>query len=133
MDTDKLIKNFNRCIDWEDKYLYIISLGEKYALLPAEKQMEQYAIVGCQSSVWIDVKLIEGKVSLLGNSDAALVKGLVAIVCMLLNDKTPSELLNTNIKTIFAQLGLQQQLTPARNQGLEAMVRTIFNKVECFI
>ncbi|WP_339388944.1 SufE family protein [Vibrio caribbeanicus] len=133
MDTDKLIKNFNRCIDWEDKYLYIISLGEKYALLPAEKQIEQYAIVGCQSSVWIDVKLIEGKVSLLGNSDAALVKGLVAIVCMLLNDKTPSELLNTNIKTIFAQLGLQQQLTPARNQGLEAMVRTIFNKVECFI
>ena len=133
MDTDKLIKNFNRCIDWEDKYLYIISLGEKYALLPAEKQTEQYAIVGCQSSVWIDVTLIEGKVSLLGNSDAALVKGLVAIVCMLLNDKTPSELLNTNIKTIFAQLGLQQQLTPARNQGLEAMVRTIFNKVECFI
>ena len=120
MDTDKLIKNFNRCIDWEDKYLYIISLGEKYALLPAEKQTEQYAIVGCQSSVWIDVKLIEGKVSLLGNSDAALVKGLVAIVCMLLNDKTPSELLNTNIKTIFAQLGLQQQLTPARNQGLRA-------------
>lgn len=133
MDTDKLIKNFNRCIDWEDKYLYIISLGEKYALLPAEKQIEQYAIVGCQSSVWIDVKLIEGKVSLLGNSDAALVKGLVAIVCMLLNDKAPSELLSTNIKTIFAQLGLQQQLTPARNQGLEAMVRTIFNKVECFI
>lgn len=133
MDTDKLIKNFNRCIDWEDKYLYIISLGEKYALLPAEKQTEQYAIVGCQSSVWIDVKLIEGKVSLLGNSDAALVKGLVAIVCMLLNDKTPSELLNTNIKTIFAQLGLQQQLTPARNRGLEAMVRTIFNKVEHFI
>lgn len=133
MDTDKLIKNFNRCIDWEDKYLYIISLGEKYALLPAEKQTEQYAIVGCQSSVWIDVKLTEGKVSLLGNSDAALVKGLVAIVCMLLNDKTPSELLNTNIKTIFAQLGLQQQLTPARNQGLEAMVRTIFNKVEPFI
>lgn len=133
MDTDKLIKNFNRCIDWEDKYLYIISLGEKYALLPAEKQTEQYAIVGCQSSVWIDVKLIEGKVSLLGNSDAALVKGLVAIVCMLLNDKTPSEILNTNIKTIFAQLGLQQQLTPARNQGLEAMVRTIFNKVEHFI
>ena len=133
MDTDKLIKNFNRCIDWEDKYLYIISLGEKYALLPAEKQIEQYAIVGCQSSVWIDVKLIEGKVSLLGNSDAALVKGLVAIVCMLLNDKTPSELLNTNIKTIFAQLGLQQQLTPARNQGLEAMVRTIFNKVESLI
>ncbi len=133
MDTDKLIKNFNRCIDWEDKYLYIISLGEKYALLPAEKQTEQYAIVGCQSSVWIDVKLTEGKVSLLGNSDAALVKGLVAIVCMLLNDKTPSELLNTNIKTIFAQLGLQQQLTPARNQGLEAMVSTIFNKVECFI
>ena len=133
MDTDKLIKNFNRCIDWEDKYLYIISLGEKYALLPAEKQTEQYAIVGCQSSVWIDVTLIEGKVSLLGNSDAALVKGLVAIVCMLLNDKTPSELLNTNIKTIFAQLGLQQQLTPARNRGLEAMVRTIFNKVECFI
>ena len=133
MDTDKLIKNFNRCIDWEDKYLYIISLGEKYALLPAEKQIEQYAIVGCQSSVWIDVKLIEGKVSLLGNSDAALVKGLVAIVCTLLNDKTPSELLNTNIKTIFAQLGLQQQLTPARNQGLEAMVRTIFNKVESLI
>lgn len=133
MDTDKLIKNFNRCIDWEDKYLYIISLGEKHALLPAEKQTEQYSVVGCQSNVWIDVKLVEGKVSLLGNSDAALVKGLVAIVCMLLNDKTPSELLNTEIKAIFAQLDLQQQLTPARNQGLEAMVRTIFNKVESLI
>ncbi|WP_104029508.1 SufE family protein [Vibrio jasicida] len=130
MDQKQLIKNFNRCIDWEDKYLYIISLGEKFARLPEALQTEQTAIYGCQSQVWIQVQVEQGKVQLLGSSDAALVKGLVAVVCLLLQDKTPKQLLETNIKSIFAELGLQQQLTPARNQGIEAMVKSTFKQVQ---
>ncbi|WP_274880688.1 cysteine desulfuration protein SufE [Vibrio harveyi] len=130
MDQKQLIKNFNRCIDWEDKYLYIISLGEKFARLPEALQTEQTAIYGCQSQVWIQVQVEQGKVQLLGSSDAALVKGLVAVVCLLLQHKTPKQLLETNIKSIFAELGLQQQLTPARNQGIEAMVKSIFKQVQ---
>ncbi|WP_104048664.1 cysteine desulfuration protein SufE [Vibrio jasicida] len=130
MDQKQLIKNFNRCIDWEDKYLYIISLGEKFARLPEALQTKQTAIYGCQSQVWIQVQVEQGKVQLLGSSDAALVKGLVVVVCLLLQDKTPKQLLETDIKGIFSELGLQQQLTPARNQGIEAMVKSIFKQVQ---
>lgn len=128
MDQKQLIKNFNRCIDWEDKYLYIISLGEKFARLPEALQTEQTAIYGCQSQVWIQVQVEQGKVQLLGSSDAALVKGLVAVVCLLLQDKTPKQLLETNIKSIFAELGLQQQLTLPETKALKLWLRVFLSK-----
>ncbi len=128
MDQKQLIKNFNRCIDWEDKYLYIISLGEKFARLPEALQTEQTTIYGCQSQVWIQVQVEQGKVQLLGSSDAALVKGLVAVVCLLLQDKTPKQLLETNIKNIFAELGLQQQLTLVETKALKLWLRVFLSK-----
>lgn len=128
MDQKQLIKNFNRCIDWEDKYLYIISLGEKFARLPEALQTEQTTIYGCQSQVWIQVQVEQGKVQLLGSSDAALVKGLVAVVCLLLQDKTPKQLLETNIKSIFAELGLQQQLTLPETKALKLWLRVFLSK-----
>ncbi|MFD2177542.1 SufE family protein [Veronia pacifica] len=130
MNSDRLIKNFSRCIDWEDKYLYIISLGEKFACLPPEEQVPGNAISGCQSKVWITVNVVDGKIELAGNSDAALVKGLVAMVIIVLSGKTPDQLLETDIKKIFADMGLALQLTPARNQGLESMIRTIYSQVQ---
>jgi len=132
VNREQLIKNFDRCIDWEDKYLYIISLGEKHALLPTEEQTKQHAIYGCQSNVWIKVEQIDDQVVLTGSSDAALVKGLVALVILLLKDLTPQQILETDIKALFTRLGLQQQLTPARNQGLESMVQSIYKQVSAF-
>lgn len=130
MNREQLIKNFDRCVDWEDKYLYIISLGEKYAQLPTEQKTEANAIYGCQSQVWIHVHIVDGKVHLSGSSDAAIVKGLVALVIIILKGLTPDTLLETDIKSIFTRLGLQQQLTPTRNQGLESMVKRVYQKVE---
>lgn len=129
MNSEQLIKNFDRCVDWEDKYLYIISLGEKYAQLPEDQRVDKNAIYGCQSQVWIKVELRQGKVALLGSSDAAIVKGLVALVMIILKDLTPEALLQTDIKAIFIRLGLHQQLTPVRNQGLESMVKSIYQQV----
>ncbi|WP_235869813.1 SufE family protein [Veronia nyctiphanis] len=117
MNREKLVKNFGRCIDWEDKYLYIMSLGEKYATLSDEYNTKEYRISGCQSQVWVKVELQDGRLSIEGNSDAALVRGLVSMVIIALNGLMPEELLATDIKKMFAEMGLQQQLTPARNQA----------------
>lgn len=133
MNREQLIKNVNRCIDWEDKYLYIISLGEKYATLPEDRQIRENAISGCQSKVWIDIEIVDGLVQLNGNSDAALVKGLVAMVVISLSGLTPKTLLETDIKATFAELGFQKQLTPARNHGLEAMIKSIYSQVSALV
>lgn len=129
MDQKKLLKNFGRCHDWEEKYLYLIELGERYATLPELEQLPQYTVTGCQSQVWIKVTLVDGKVQLNGNSDAAIVKGLVAMLLILLQQMSPSELIAFDIHGVLDQLDLKQQITPTRNQGMAAMLTAIYRQV----
>ncbi|AGJ85534.1 cysteine desulfuration protein SufE [Raoultella ornithinolytica] len=125
-DKDKLLRNFSRCANWEEKYLYIIELGQRLAPLSAEEHTAQNIIQGCQSQVWIVVEQGEnGGLSLRGDSDAAIVKGLIAVVFILYDQMTAKDITDFDVRPWFEKMALTQHLTPSRSQGLEAMIRAI--------
>ena len=129
MTIDDLIENFELLDDWEDKYRYLIDLGEQYTTLPAELHQSEWKVIGCQSQVWLvpEVKIIDSRKLLYfqGDSDAAIVKGLIAIVVTLFSGKSKEEILNLDIDNSFAKIGLQEHLSPSRRNGLEAMLEKI--------
>ena len=130
-DKEKLVRNFNRCANWEEKYLYIIELGGKHPDLSESAHQDENKISGCQSQVWIVMSLDEeGRVQLQGDSDAAIVKGLIAIVFSLYQGMAPADIVALDVRPWFAELALTQHLTPSRSQGLEAMIRAIRLKAE---
>ncbi|HHO9456234.1 TPA: cysteine desulfuration protein SufE [Klebsiella pneumoniae] len=118
-DKDKLLRNFSRCANWEEKYLYIIELGQRLAPLSPEEHSVQNIIQGCQSQVWIVV------ITLRGDSDAAIVKGLIAVVFILYDRMTAQDITEFDVRPWFEKMALTQHLTPSRSQGLEAMIRAI--------
>ncbi|APC11622.1 MULTISPECIES: cysteine desulfuration protein SufE [Providencia] len=125
-DEHKLLRNFSRCQDWEERYLYMIELGGRLPDLTEAQRSDNNLIAGCQSQVWIDMqKQSDGAIMFAGDSDAAIVKGLVAIVIILFQGKTAQQILGLDVKSFFEQLALEQHLTPSRTQGLNAMIRSI--------
>jgi len=130
-DKEKLVRNFNRCANWEEKYLYVIELGAVLPELSDSLRQPEYTISGCQSQVWIVMdEAIDGKIQLQGDSDAAIVKGLIAIVFILYQDMTAAEIVGFDVRPWFEQLALTQHLTPSRSQGLEAMIRAIRHRAQ---
>lgn len=126
MTIEELIENFEFLDSWEDKYRYIIELGEKLTPLTLELHTDEWKVKGCQSQVWlVPEKHASGNLSFTGDSDAMIVKGLIAIVLMIYNNKSAAEIKSIMINDIFSQLGLQEHLTPSRRNGLEAMVEKI--------
>ncbi len=126
MKTEELIENFEFLDSWEDKYKYIIELGEKLDPLAEEFHTPDWQVKGCQSQVWlVPQKQNNGTLKFIGDSDAMIVKGLIAIVLMIYNNKSAEEIKSIIINDIFSQLGLQEHLTPSRRNGLEAMVEKI--------
>jgi len=125
-DKEKLLRNFGRCANWEEKYLYIIELGQRLPELSPEAHNPQNKIQGCQSQVWIEMHLNdEGVIELAGDSDAAIVKGLIAIVIALYQQMTAQDIVSFDVRPWFEKMSLTQHLTPSRSQGLEAMIRAI--------
>jgi len=125
-DKEKLVRNFNRCANWEEKYLYIIELGAKLSESSESLQQPKYVISGCQSQVWIRMTpQADGSIAFEGDSDAAIVKGLIAVVFSLYQGLKSQEILDLDVGRWFGELALTQHLTPTRSQGLEAMIRAI--------
>ncbi|TDN60162.1 cysteine desulfuration protein SufE [Scandinavium goeteborgense] len=125
-DKDKLLRNFSRCANWEDKYLYIIELGQRLAPLSEDAHNPENIIQGCQSQVWIVMERnADGRIELQGDSDAAIVKGLIAVVFILYHQMTAQDILAFDVRPWFEKMALTQHLTPSRSQGLEAMIRAI--------
>jgi len=132
-DKEKLVRNFNRCANQEEKYLYIIELGSRLDAATEALHQQENLIAGCQSQVWIVADTDEqGRMVLQGDSDAALVKGLIAIVFAVYQQMTPQEIVDFDVRPIFTDLSLTQQLTPSRSQGLESMIREIRRKALIF-
>ena len=128
-DRDKLLRNFGRCANWEEKYLYIIELGQRLPVLCDEAHSAENLIQGCQSQVWIVMRRNdEGMIELAGDSDAAIVKGLIAIVFSLYQQMTAQDIVAFDVRPWFEKMSLTQHLTPSRSQGLEAMIRAIRSK-----
>lgn len=125
-EKEKLVRNFNRCANWEEKYLYIIELGSKLPESSETLHQPENVISGCQSQVWIRMTpQADGTIAFEGDSDAAIVKGLIAIVISLYQNLPPAEILALDVRHSFGELALMQHLTPTRSQGLEAMIRSI--------
>lgn len=125
-DKEKLLRNFARCANWEEKYLYIIELGQRLAPLNDEAHSPDNIIQGCQSQVWIVMQRnADGRIELQGDSDAAIVKGLIAIVFILYHQMTAQDIVAFDVRPWFEKMALTQHLTPSRSQGLEAMIRAI--------
>ena len=125
-DKEKLLRNFLRCANWEEKYLYIIELGQRLPELNADEHCPENSIQGCQSQVWIVMRQnAEGIIELQGDSDAAIVKGLIAVVFILYDRMTAQDIVNFDVRPWFEKMALTQHLTPSRSQGLEAMIRAI--------
>jgi cysteine desulfuration protein SufE len=125
-DKDKLLRNFSRCANWEEKYLYIIELGQRLAPLNEDAHNPENIIQGCQSQVWIVMERnADWRIELQGDSDAAIVKGLIAVVFILYHQMTAQDILAFDVRPWFEKMALTQHLTPSRSQGLEAMIRAI--------
>jgi len=113
--------------DWEERYAYIIDLGKQLPSFPEDARTEENYVHGCQSQVWLIHHYDEasGKLYLLIDSDAMIVRGLAAIILVALNGKSPRELLTTDIDELFEQLDLFRHISPTRGNGLRAMVGKI--------
>ena len=120
----EIIEEFSMYEDWMDKYAYLIELGNDLEELDAKDKNDQNIIKGCQSRVWLVADLKDGKIEFKGESDAVIVKGLVALLLRVVSGRTPKELLETDLHFID-DLGLKQHLSPTRSNGLLAMVKQI--------
>lgn len=123
--NNKIIEEFKSDITWEEKYKKLISLGKNLPAYPDEFRDEKFKVKGCQSQVWLHAKLVSsGEVHFDADSDALLVKGLIALLLNVFNDKQPKEILETSVDFV-KEIGLEQNLTPSRSNGLFAMIKQI--------
>lgn len=119
---DEIIEEFSVFDDWLDKYDYLISLAETLPAIDEKHRTEQYLIQGCQSRVWVDARLEEGKIYYSADSDAIITKGIIALLIRVLNGRTPQQVLDTELYFIDA-IGLAANLSPTRSNGLLSMVK----------
>ncbi len=119
---EEIIEEFSAYDDWLDKYDYLIELSEKLPAIDEKHRTDQYVIQGCQSRVWVDAQLRDGKVWFTADSDAIITKGIISLLIRVLNGRTPQEILSTELYFID-RIGLRANLSPTRANGLLAMVK----------
>jgi cysteine desulfuration protein SufE len=125
MTTDELIERFSLFDDWEERYAYIIHMGRKMPPFPESARTESNKVRGCVSQVWMVSERVGDTVVIQGDSDAFIVKGLVAILLALYSGLTPAEIAAVNVEQVFADLDLTDHLTPNRRNGFFSMVQRI--------
>lgn len=125
MTEEELIENFSYLTDWEDKYRYLIELGESMDSLPISEQTDANKVEGCQSQVWLKAEKKDNKFYFKAASDAILVRGLEAILLTLVNGKTAQEIQKMNLSEIFTKIGLEENLSPTRRNGFLSMIHRI--------
>ncbi len=122
-ETQKdIVDEFSVFEDWLDRYNYLIELGNDLPEIDPKYRTNEYLINGCQSKVWLHAELNDGKIEFLADSDAIIVKGIVALLVKVLNGRTPDEILENELHFID-DIGLRQNLSPTRSNGLLAMVK----------
>ena len=119
---DEVIEEFSDFDDWMDTYQLLIDLGNEQEPLAPEYKNDQNLIDGCQSRVWLQADLVDGKVEFQAESDALIVKGIIALLIKVVSGHTPDEILDNELYFIEA-IGLKDHLSPTRSNGLLAMVK----------
>ncbi len=128
MDTEELIETFEFLGEWEERYRYLIELGRKLPPMPEAEHTDANKVRGCMSQVWLAHDLVGGpdpRMDLRGDSDAHIVKGLIALLFQLVSGKSPQQILDTDISGIFERLGLDSHISMNRRNGFYAMVERI--------
>ena len=115
---------FEKFSDWEDRYKELIQLGRELSPYPEDKREEKYKVKGCQSQVWLYPEFREGRVYFYGDSDAVLVKGIVALLINVYSNSTPEEVLTTK-SDFLKELGITEHLSMNRSNGLASMMKQI--------
>jgi cysteine desulfuration protein SufE len=118
----QIVADFQALNTWEDKYKKIISLGKELAALPEEYYTEKYKVNGCQSQVWLHARMQNGKVVFIGDSDAMIVKGLLAILLKIFSEHSPEEIMQAN-PDFITKIGLNVHLSQSRSNGVAAMIK----------
>ncbi|MGM9831874.1 MAG: SufE family protein [Paludibacteraceae bacterium] len=119
---DEIIDEFSAMDDWMDRYSLLIDFGNELPALPEQYKTEQNLIDGCQSKVWFTAHLEDGKIVYQGDSDAILVKGIVALLIKVLSGHTPKEILESDLYFV-ERINLKEHLSPTRSNGLVAMLK----------
>lgn len=119
-----LIDDFSMYDDWLDKYEYLIELGKSLKSYPEESKTEEKLIEGCQSRVWLDWKMEDGRIYFSADSDAIITKGIISLLVGVYSGRTPREIAEDDFSFI-EQLGLKENLSPTRSNGLVSMIATI--------
>ncbi|MEZ4466667.1 MAG: SufE family protein [bacterium] len=124
MTIDELVENFEFFDDWEDRYAYLIELGDALPTLPEGIKVPANLVVGCMSQVWLVADLdAENRLQIQADSDARIVRGLIAVLLVALQARTPAEVLATDVEALFTRLGLDRHLSLNRRNGFAAMVQ----------
>ncbi len=121
---EEIIDEFSMFDDWMQKYEYMIDLGKSLPLISEENKTENRLITGCQSKVWLDAQLLDGKISYTADSDAIITKGIIAILLRVFSNQTPEAILSANMNFID-EIGLKEHLSPTRANGLVSMIKQL--------
>jgi len=133
MTIEELIENFELFDDWDDRYAYLMELGNKMPPLPESEKTEENRVKGCQATVWLKESVTNDtpkRIEFLADSNSQIVKGLVAMLRLLYSGKTPDAILEVDAKEVFTKLGLDSHLSPTRSTGLNSMVQRIRSLAE---
>lgn len=124
MDTiqEEIIEEFEVFDDWLDRYDYLIELGTTLPEIDPKHRTDSYLIEGCQSRVWVDARMDDGHIYYSADSDAIITKGIIALLIRVLNGRTPQQIIDTDLYFID-RIGLKENLSPTRSNGLLAMIR----------
>ncbi|MGJ4949178.1 SufE family protein [Bradyrhizobium sp. HKCCYLS20291] len=129
MTIDEIRDNFALLDDWDDRYRYVIELGRTLAPMPEDEHSAANKVQGCASQVWLsrhaDHSGAAPILNYLGDSDAHIVRGLIAILLTLYSGRTPQDILKVDAPAVFDELGFREHLTPQRSNGLRSMVERI--------
>lgn len=125
MSIESLIDDFSFLDEWEDRYRYLIELGNKLPHFNETLKNDKWKVPGCQSQVWIIPHIKNGRFSFEGDSDAIIVRGIIAVVLEIFKDKSAQEILDIDVEEIFDKMNLREHITPNRRSGMLSMVDKI--------
>ena len=125
-----VIEEFSMYDEWLDKYEYLIELGKALKDYPESSKTDDKLIKGCQSRVWLDYELRDGKLWFNADSDAIITKGIISLLIGIYNERTPEEIISSDF-SVVEKIGLKENLSPTRANGLVSMIAKIRNIAEC--
>ena len=121
---EDIIEEFAELDEWLDKYEYIIDLGKSLDSYPEDKKTDEHLIKGCQSRVWLDAKMENGVLVFNADSDAIITKGIISLLIRIYSGRTPEEILSSDF-SVVEKIGLKENLSPTRANGLVSMIQTM--------